>query len=105
VAGEWGLLRTTLGAVRELASVITWRFGEADLHAFRDHPGLRCLTIKEAPHLESLAGLANLDELDKFAVVLARRLADTSDIAGVVSLREFELEDWRSTRLMMSKRS
>lgn len=58
VAGEWALIGNTLGAVDELQSVITWQFDEADLHAFRDHVGLRRLTIKEAPYLESLSGVA-----------------------------------------------
>jgi hypothetical protein len=93
VAGEWGLLRDTLGAVDALESVTTWRFDEVDLHAFRDHIGLQQLTIKEAPYLESLSGLANLDDLDKLVVKLARGLQDTGDAAGLVALREFELED------------
>lgn len=93
VAGEWGLLRGTLGRVERLQSVITWRFDEADLHAFRDHFDLERLTIKEVPHLDSLSGLADLRELKVLGVFLARRLRDISDVARLASLRELEFED------------
>ncbi len=94
VAGDWALIGPTLGSVEELRSVITWRFSEVDLHAFRDHVGLERLTIKEAPYLESLSGIGELPELAVVSVVLARRLSDISDVAGLADpLREFELED------------
>ena len=94
VVGEWALLRDTLGSVDELRRVVTWRFDEVDLHAFRDHLGLRELTIKEAPYLESLSGVTDLSELASLGVVLARRLRDIDDIAGLASsLRELELQD------------
>ena len=93
VAGEWELIRGTLGRVDALESVITWRFDDADLHAFRDHVGLERLTIKEAPHLESLSGLADLGELKVLGVFLARQLEDISDLAQLPSLRELEFED------------
>jgi hypothetical protein len=93
VAGEWELLRGTLSRVDALQSVITWRFDEADLHAFRDHVGLERLTIKEAPHLDSLSGLADLPELKILGVFLARRLRDISDVTDLASLRELEFED------------
>jgi hypothetical protein len=95
VAGEWGLLRGTLGEVDELQSVITWRFDEVDLHAFRDHFDLRQLTIKEAPHLELLAGIGDLSELQELKIFLAHRLRDISDIAALVSLRELWFEKCR----------
>jgi hypothetical protein len=94
VAGEWALIGDTLGEVDALHDVITWRFDEADLDAFRDHVGLQRLTIKEAPHLESFSGVANLPEIAVLRVFLARRLSDISDVAGLASsLRELELED------------
>jgi internalin A len=94
VAGEWVLLRGTLGAVNELQDVITWQFDEVDLHAFRDHFGLRRLTVKEAPYLESLSGVADLPELAVFGVFLARRLRDIGEVAGLASsLRRLELQD------------
>lgn len=93
VASEWGLIRGSLGRVDALQRVITWRFDEADLHAFRDHVGLERLTIKEAPQLESLSGLADLPELKVLGLFLARRLHDISDVAGLTSLRELEFED------------
>jgi internalin A len=93
VAGEWGLIRGTLGRVDALESVITWRFDEDDLHAFRDHVGLERLTIKEAPYLQSLSGLGDLSNLDVLGVFLARRLQAISDVAALVSLRELEFED------------
>lgn len=94
VAGEWVLIRDTLGAVGALKSVITWQFGEADLHAFRDHTGLHRLTIKEAPHLRSLSGVGSLSELAGLGIFLARQLRDISEVAGLASsLRELEFED------------
>lgn len=94
LAGEWGLIRNTLGAVDGLQNLITWRFDEADLHAFRNHLDLQRLTIKEAPDLESLSGVGDLLELAVLGVFLAHKLRDLSDIAGIAeSLRELELED------------
>ena len=93
VAGQWELIRGTLGRVDALQSVITWQFDEADLHAFRNHFALERLTVKEAPHLGSLAGLADLPVLAILGVFLARRLHDISYVAGLASsLRELEFE-------------
>lgn len=93
VAGEWGFLRGTLGDVDALQSVVTWRFDEADLHAFRDHVGLQRLTVKEAPHLESLSGVADLGRLSVLGIFLARALRDISDARELgASLRELEFE-------------
>jgi hypothetical protein len=93
VAGEWALIRSTLGEVDALESVITWAFDETDLHDFRDHVHLQRLTIKEAPYLESLSGVAGLPDLAILAIVLARRLRDISDLTGLSSsLRELELQ-------------
>ena len=72
VAGEWRLIRDTLGSIDDLESVITWRFDEVDLHAFRDHVGLQRLTIKEVPYLESLSGIGDTPELAVLDVVLAQ---------------------------------
>jgi hypothetical protein len=94
VAGAWRLIGATLGAVDALENVVTWEFEEADLHAFRDHVGLRRLTIKESPHLESLSGVGDLPELEVLGVFLGRRLGDIDEVAGLAaSLRELELED------------
>ena len=94
VAGEWALIRSTLGEVDALESVITWAFPEADLHDFRDHVHLQRLTIKEAPHLESLSGVAGVPDLSVLGIFLARRLRDLSDISELSSsLRRFELQD------------
>jgi hypothetical protein len=94
VAGEWALIGGTLSAVDELQSVITWQFDEVDLHSFRDHVGLQRLTIKEAPYLESLSGVAEMGELAALSILLARRLVDIGDLAGLApSLRRLELQD------------
>ena len=93
VAGDWALIGNTLGSVGALQSVITWQFDEPDLHTFRDHVGLQRLTIKEAPYLESLSGIADLSELAVMGIFLARRLHDISDVAGLASsLRRLELQ-------------
>jgi hypothetical protein len=87
------LIRPTLDRVEMLQSVITWRFDEADLRAFRNYFALEQLTIKEAPHLESLSGVANLPALAILGVFLARRLHDISDVAELgSSLRELKFE-------------
>lgn len=93
VAGDWTLLRSTLGAVEALQSVVTWDFDEADLHSFRDHVELRNLTIKDAPHLESLSGIGNLPGLAVLGIVLAPRLHNVSDVAELAeSLQELKFE-------------
>ncbi|MDQ6804977.1 MAG: hypothetical protein M3065_08395 [Actinomycetota bacterium] len=96
IAGEWALLRGTLRDVEELQSVVTWRFGERNLHAFRDHLDLRQLTIKEAPSLEECSGLAALTELRKLGILLARSLRDISDVGELTSLVDLELEACRA---------
>lgn len=94
VAGEWKLIRPTLDRVEMLRSVITWRFDETDLRTFRNHFALERLTLKEAPHLESLSGVANLPSLAILGVFLARRLHDISDVAEcAASLRGLKFED------------
>jgi len=40
-----------------------------------------------------LSGLADLTELDQLGVILARRLHDISDVAGLAPLRELTFED------------
>jgi hypothetical protein len=97
VAGEWPLLRDTLGRLDALESVITWRFDEIDLHAFRDHVCLKRLTIKEAPHLESLSGIADLPELAVLGIIGGPALHDITEVADPGrSLRELELQDCSS---------
>ena len=94
VSGEWSLIGRTLGAVGELERASTWMFGDVDLHAFRDHVALKTLTIKDAPYLESLAGLGNLPDLAALMIVGARRLHEINDVAGLAaSLRELEFEE------------
>jgi hypothetical protein len=93
VSGEWRLLRSTLGHVDDLRSVITRRFDEPDLHAFQDHYGLERLTIKEAPHLESFSGVAGLADLRSLSILLARSLRDVGDASDLRSLDRFELQD------------
>ncbi len=52
------------------------------------------LTVKEAPNLESLSGVADLPELAVLGVFLARRLRDIGDVSQLSSsLRELEFED------------
>lgn len=94
VAGDWGLIGPTLGRADDLRSIITWRFGEVDLHAFRDHVELERLTVKEAPCLESLSGIGDLPKLAVLEIVSARELGDISNVSGLAeSLHEFKLED------------
>jgi internalin A len=97
LAGEWSLIAPTLNSIRQLSSLVTWRFGETDLHDFRDHVELERLTIKEAPHLRSLSGVSDLSELEMLEIVDAKNLSDVSDVVGLVeSLRELKLETCRS---------
>jgi hypothetical protein len=93
LGAEWGLICRTLGELHELRELVTWRFEDQDLHAFRDHVGLRRLRVKDAPRLESLDGIGGLPGLEVLIIVGARRLRDISDVAGLAaSLAEFELE-------------
>jgi len=93
VAGEWDLISGTLGRLDALQSVITWRFDEADLRAFRDHLGLTKLVVKEAPFLETLAGVEDLHRLTVLQVIVARELVDISAVTELgASLRELEFE-------------
>src|SRR3954454_24155453 len=94
VGGEWALIGRTLGTVAELERVSTWVFGEVDLHAFRDHVALKTLIIKDAPHLESLAGIGNLPDLAALTIVGAGRLRELDEIGELsASLRELKFEE------------
>jgi len=94
VSGAWALIGRTLSAVDELERVSTWMFGDVDLHAFRDHVALKTLTIKDAPYLESLAGLGNLPDLAILKIIGARRLHEIEDIGELpASLHELEFEE------------
>jgi hypothetical protein len=94
VSGEWALIGRTLSGSDALESVSTWMFGEGDLHAFRDHVALKTLTIKDAPYLESLAGLGNLPDLAILKIIGARRLHDIEAIGELsASLYQLEFEE------------
>lgn len=94
VAAEWRLLAPTLGSVTDLRRVITWLYGEAHLRPFRDHIGIERLTVKEAPELKTLSGLAELKELQHLGIHLARRLRDIGEVRSLSgSLQRLELED------------
>ena len=91
--GEWALIGRTLSAADELESVSTWMFSEVDLHAFRDHLALKTLTIKDAPHLESLAGVGGLPNLEVLKIIGARRIHDIDEVGELsASLHELEFE-------------
>lgn len=93
VSGEWSLIGHTLGAVGGLEHLVTWMFGEPDLHALRDHLALRNLSVKDAPYLESLAGLGNLPSLAALTIVGAPRLRDIHELSWLSpSLRELKFE-------------
>ena len=97
LASDWSLIASTLSELHGLRSLVTWRFDEIDLHAFRDHVRLERLTIKEAPYLESLAGIGDLPNLATLEIVDARSLTDVSELPGVAeSLRELKLETCRA---------
>ncbi|MGH3133444.1 MAG: hypothetical protein ACRDNY_06825 [Gaiellaceae bacterium] len=97
LGAEWALIRSTLNELDELQNVVTWRFDEVDLHAFRDHVELQRLTIKDAPLLESLDGASNLPGLEVLSIVGAPRLHDIGDVVDLgATLEEFELERCRS---------
>lgn len=94
VSGEWALIGRTLSAVGELERVSTWMFGDVDLHAFREHVVLKTLTIKDAPYLESLAGLGNLPNLGILKIIGAPRLHEIDEVGELsASLRELEFEE------------
>jgi hypothetical protein len=93
VNGEWSQIARTLVAAEQLENLHTWMFGEVDLHAFRDHWALRTLTVKDAPYLESLAGLGELPSLASLTIVDAPRLHKIEAVGGLsASLRELTFE-------------
>jgi internalin A len=94
VSGEWGLICNTLSALTALERVITWRFDEIDLHAFRDHAYLQRLTLKDAPYVESLAGIGELSDLAFLGIIGGPKLEDISEVAErAQSLRELAFQD------------
>jgi hypothetical protein len=88
------LIGRALGVAGELERVSSWMFGDVDMHAFRDHVALKTLTIKDAPYLESLAGLGDLPDLAALTIVGAPRLHEIDEIGELsASLRELKFEE------------
>jgi hypothetical protein len=97
VAGEWGLLRSALESAPELEQIVTWSFDDLDLHSFRDMVHLERLTIKDAPHLESLSGVAGLPSLTRLSIIGCPHLSDIGDLSETAaSLTHLELQGCRS---------
>jgi hypothetical protein len=96
IAGEWGLLRGPLQSAPELEQIVTWSFDEIDLHSFRDMVHLERLTIKDAPHLESLSGVASLPSLQCLSIIGGPQLSDIGDLSETAaSLTHLELQGCR----------
>lgn len=85
LGAEWALIGRTLHELDELQEVVTWRFEDVDLHAFRDHVGLRRLTVKDAPLLQSLDGIGGLPTLEVLIIVGAPSLRDIKDVADLAA--------------------
>jgi hypothetical protein len=97
IAGDWGLIGPALGGLEHLREVSTWRFGEGDLTAFETHSDLERLTVKDAPRLESLDGLANHKALTHLEIRGAKRLSGISVLAETQArLEELTLEGCRA---------
>jgi hypothetical protein len=93
VASDWTLLRETLVDAGEVHNLTTWRFDDPTLHVFEDHSSIQSLTVKDAPHLESLSGVEALRSLSVLRVIQARELHNLTDVIELSeSLREVELE-------------
>jgi internalin A len=92
LAADWSTIR---GTVREatLQTLVTWRFEDEDLAPLAGQSELQRLTIKEAPRLASLFGLADLRALSTLEVGLARELVDIDYLSDVgSSLRKLKFE-------------
>jgi hypothetical protein len=97
LAAEWWLIAQTVSSV-PLQSLITWSYGEPDLHACGHNLDLRRLVVKDAPRLESLSGVDSLSRLEHLGVLLAPNLSDLDALRSLSgSLRDLELEDCVAT--------
>jgi hypothetical protein len=92
IAGPWSLIGGGFGALTRVEEVGTWAFGEPALRAFRDCAALETLTVKDAPRLESLAGVEALSRLRRLKIAGAPRLMDIEPVHDVTTLRELEFE-------------
>jgi hypothetical protein len=93
VAGAWHLLRSALGQLDSLQSIMTSKYDEANMLPLIDHPNLERLTIKDAPRIESLQGITALRSLSNLGIHLARKLTDITDLADATpSLAELRFE-------------
>jgi internalin A len=93
LAGPWSVFRSTFAGSERLKRLITWAFDESDMRVLRNTFTLEDVTIKDAPHVESLTGIGDLPALEALRVIVARSLRDIRDVARLAgSLRELIFE-------------
>jgi hypothetical protein len=93
IGGDWQLIRSTVGRANSLRKLFSSNYDESDLIPILGHPNLGALTLKVAPRMESLRGVAAFSKLSKLGIHLAPQLTDTTDlIDSELSLLELRFE-------------
>lgn len=83
LAGSWRVFAASIDKASALTNVVTWQYGEADLRAFGTNRQLQTITVKDAPRLLTLQGLAELQRLKELRIELARNLCDINEVADL----------------------
>jgi hypothetical protein len=99
VAAGWKAIERSVRFGSALEAISTTRYDAKDLVPLCTHTHLRILQIKEAPDLESVAGLRSLNQLETLRLLWAVRLRDLSELHCLgATLQELRMERCRAVR-------
>ena len=83
LAGPWRLFAPSIGGASALKSIVTWQYYDTDLSALGSNRLLEDVTVKDAPKLLSLHGVAELQQLGTIRIELARNVSDIDQVHGL----------------------
>lgn len=99
LAGPWRAFAPSISRASALTNLVTWQYRETDLIALSANRLLEAVTVKDAPKLLSLRGVAGLQNLRELRIELARNLGDIDGVAELAhSLRVLGLVKCPSLR-------
>lgn len=92
IGADWSQVASSFPSATGLRRAFLRRYDEEDLTPLTASAGLRALTMKDRPKLRSVAGAAQLEDLEQLSIFGASGLTDIGELAGKTALRVLELE-------------